>query len=150
MKKLSTLTATILASSVLCVGLPRLGFGAEPSELDQLKSTVKQMEQTIQEMNRKITEMEKQRATPAPAVQPEPTVSGLTPATHPGDASLPLPKAGGSKSGLADKSTQIPDQDTIHDDQLSSPRPGNAPIDPSYQGFMQLFGTFFYQYRQLD
>jgi len=42
---------------------------------------------------------------------------------------------------LSDDTTQIPYQDTIKEDDLSAPRPGNAPLDPSYQGFMQLFGT---------
>src|SRR5438046_2262650 len=141
MKKHLTSKTLSLAITLLLVGLPRLGLGQEANELEKLKSTVKTMEQTIQEMNRKIAEMEKQRAvpSPAPAAQPEPAVPGVPPATHPGAA--PSIKAEASKEDLADAKTQIPYQDTMNEESLGAPRPGNAPLDPSYQGFMQLFGT---------
>lgn len=29
----------------------------------------------------------------------------------------------------------------MKEEDLAAPRPGNAPLDPTYQGFMQLFGT---------
>lgn len=133
MKKNMTLKTLSLGIALLSLGLPRLVIGQETNELEKLKSTVKTMEQTIQEMNRKIAEMERQKAVP------EPAVSGVPPATHPG--ATPSLKAEAAKSDLADATTQIPYQETVSDDQVSAPRPGNAPFDPSYQGFMQLFGT---------
>ncbi len=141
MKKRMTFKMLSLATTLLLVGVPRPGFGQEANELEKLKSTVKAMDQTIQEMNRKIAEMEKQKAAPpsTPTAKSEPAVPGVPPATHPGAS--PLLTAEAAKSNLADETTQIPYQDTMSEDQLSAPRPGNAPLDPSYQGFMQLFGT---------
>ena len=42
---------------------------------------------------------------------------------------------------LADTATLIPFRDSIKEDDVGAARPGNAPSDPSYQGFMQIFGT---------
>ena len=133
MKRNLTLKTLSLAIALLFVGLPRLVIGQETSELEKLKATVKTMEQTIQEMNRKIAEMEKQKA------RPEPAVTGVPPPTHPG--AMPTLKAEPPKEDLADATTKIPYQETMNEESLGAPRPGNAPLDPTYQGFMQLFGT---------
>jgi hypothetical protein len=139
MKKHMSLKALSLATTLLLVGMPRMGLAQPSNELDQLKSTVKAMEQTIQEMNRKITDMEKERtAPPTAAVPPQAPVPGVPPPTHPG-ADL-MPKAE-PPSDLADSTTEIPFQDTMKEDNVGAPRPGNAPLDPTYQGFMQLLGT---------
>ena len=139
MKPNLTVLTLSLATTLLLVGMPRLGLGQETSELEQLKATVKAMEQSIQELNRKIAEMEKQRAAPAAAVPSETPVPAVPPAIHPG-ADL-TPKAQPPADELAEGATQIRYQDSVKEDDLGAPRPGNAPLDPSYQGFMQLFGT---------
>ena len=131
-----------LATALLLVGLPRLGLAQGTSELEQLKSIVKAMEQTIQEQNRRIEQLEKQAKAAPPPVQPatvEPVTPGVPPPTHPG-ADV-KPKAQAPADELADATTQIPYQDSMKEEDLVAPRPGNAPLDPSYQGFMQLFGT---------
>jgi len=101
--------------------------------MSELKSTVKAMEQSIQEMNRKIAGMKNQKA------RPEPAVSGVPPATRQG--ALPSQKAEPPKDDLADATTQIPHQERMNEESPGARRPGNAPLDPSYQGFMQLFGN---------
>ena len=76
-----------------------------------------------------------------PQLQPvslEPAVPGVPPAAHPGADLKPEAQP---PDDLADDTTQIPYRDTVKEEDLSAPRPGNAPLDPSYQGFMQLFGT---------
>jgi len=141
MKKRRTFQMLSLATALPLVGVALPGFGQEVNELEKLKSTIKAMEQTIQEMNRKIAEMEKQKAVPPPppTAQSEPAVPGVPPATHPG--AVPSLKAEVPKEDLADSTTRIPYPDTMNEESLGAPRPGNAPLDPSYQGFMQLFGT---------
>ncbi|MCW5551399.1 MAG: porin [Verrucomicrobiae bacterium] len=131
-----------MVGAVLAAGLPAPACAQNTAELEKLKATVKAMEQTIQEMNRKISELEREKvAVPAPPpAQTEAPNPGVPPATHPGVAS-PASKTEVPKSDLAEQATQVPYQDTIHEDQISAPRPGNAPLDPTYQGFMQLFGT---------
>ncbi len=115
---------------------------AQSSEIDQLRSSVKMMQDTIYSLstnlanaNARLAEMEKREQKPkVPSEQ-----SGVPPASHPGAA--PDLKAEASKSDLADTATPIPYRETSKEDDLGAARPGNAPLDPSYQGFMQLFGT---------
>lgn len=130
----------VLVGAILVAGPPALVYAQDNSELEKLKSTVQSMEQSIQELKNRIVEMERQKAAPIPVAAPrQAPVPGVPPPTHPGAA--PLGKAEPPELDLADQVTRIPSQDTIREDQVSAPRPGNAPLDPSYQGFMQLFGT---------
>ncbi len=125
----------------MAAGLPAPARAQDAAELEKLKTTVKAMEQTIQEMSRKIADLEKQPKTappPAQPVPPEPLIPGVPPPTHPG-ADLKLKAQ--PPDDLADGVTQIPYQDTVKEEDVGAPRPGNAPLDPTYQGFMQLFGT---------
>lgn len=142
MKTHSSLRTLALAGAVLAAGLPGRAQAPDPAELEQLKSAVKAMEQTLQEMNRKIVELEKQRQPAPPPVQPvapAPTPPTIPPPAHPG-ADLPT-RAQPPADELADGTTQIPYRDSMKEEDLGAPRPGNAPLDPTYQGFMQLFGT---------
>jgi hypothetical protein len=141
MKTKSSLKTLSLVGAVWAAGWPGLVQGQDAGELDKLKSTVKSMEQTIQEMNRKIADLEKQsEAAPLPPQPaPPPPVPGVPPSMHPG-ADL-KPKVPPPADELADGTTQVPYQETMKEEDLGAPRPGNAPLDPSYQGFMQLFGT---------
>ncbi|HOB98674.1 MAG TPA: DcaP family trimeric outer membrane transporter [Verrucomicrobiota bacterium] len=141
MKTTSSLRTLALVGAVLATGTSGLAQAQSVGELEQLKSTLKSMEQTIQELNRRIADLENQPKVVPPAVQPvslEPAVPGVPPAAHPGADLKPrtLPP-----DDLADDTTQVPYRDTVKEEDLSAPRPGNAPLDPSYQGFMQLFGT---------
>src|SRR5690349_12405099 len=129
------------------VGLAMLIFmnlivaaSGQNSEIDQLRSAVKAMQETINNLstnlanaNARLAEIEKQsKAAQAAPVE----ASGVPPATHPG--AMPNVKPEPPKSDLADETTPIPYQDTINEDAAGAARPGNAPIDPTYQGFMQL------------
>lgn len=138
----SSLRTLILAGTVLTTGLPGVVHGQDAGELEKLKSTLKTMEQTIQELNRRIADLEQQPKAVPPPVQPlppAPTPPSVPAATHPG-ADL-KPKAQPPGDELSDGTTQVPYQDSVKEEDLSAPRPGNAPLDPTYQGFMQLFGT---------
>lgn len=141
MKAHSLLKTLTLGGAVVLGGVPGLVRAQDPSELEKLKATVKAMEQTIQEMNRKIAELERQPKAvllPAQPIPTEPVVAGVPPPHHPGaDAEL---KARPPED-LADGVSLIPYQDTMKEEDLGAPRPGNAPLDPTYQGFMQLLGT---------
>lgn len=140
--KANSLAKTLtLAGAVIAVGAPGLAQAQDAAELEKLKASVKAMEQTIQEMNRKIADLERQPKTAPPPVQPvspEPVIPGVPPPSHPGADGKLISQP---RDDLADGFTQIPYQDTMREEGLSAPRPGNAPLDPSYQGFMQLFGT---------
>lgn len=139
MKRNLILKTLALVGTVMVAGAPGLAQAQDAAELEKLKATVKAMEQTIQEINRKIADLEKQPKAAPPPVQPAPSVvPGVPPPTHPGaDLKVKAP----APSDLADGTTRIPYQDTMKEENMSAPRPGNAPLDPSYQGFMQLFGT---------
>lgn len=141
MKPNSSLRTLALAGALLAAGASRPAQAQSAGELEQLKSTLKSMEQTIQELNRRIADLENQPKVVTPAVQPvslEPAVPGVPPAAHPG---ADLKQRTQPPDDLADDITQVPYRDTVKEEDLSAPRPGNAPLDPSYQGFMQLFGT---------
>jgi hypothetical protein len=132
----------ILSGTILIAGAHLPVLAQDAGELEKLKSAVKSLEQTVQELNRKIADLEKQpRVAPPPAqpVPPPEATPGVPPPTHPG-ADL-KPKALPPADELADATTQIPYQDSVKEEDLGAPRPGNAPLDPTYQGFMQLFGT---------
>ena len=114
------------------------------SELDQLKSAVSSMEQTIQELKNKIRELEQRQApsthpataTPSAPVAPASTV----PVTASIDAATSTPTS--PKPGdLSDRDSVMRHRETVLDDNSAAPRPGNAPMDPTYKGFMPLFGT---------
>ncbi len=119
---------------------------AQDTELDQLRASVKSMQEAINNLNTnlakanaKLSELEKeqqQRVAPQPA---PPEQSGVPPSPQPYE--WPSLKPDPSKSDLADATTQIPDRDTINEDNLGAARPGNAPLDPTYKGFTPLFGT---------
>jgi len=120
----------------LAAGMPGIAQGQVTNDLEKLKATVMAMEQTIQELKGRIADLEKQPNAAPPAVQ---AVSGVSPATPPGAEVKPKTQAPANE--LADGMTQIPYQDSVKEEDLSAPRPGNAPLDPTYDGFMQLFGT---------
>lgn len=130
-----------LVGAIWAAVLPGTLQGQDASELEMLKATAKSMEQAIQELNRRIADLEQQpTAAPLPAqpLVPAQAVPGVPPSTHPGADLRPRDVP---PDDLSDGTTQIPFYDTMKEDNVGAPRPGNAPLDPSYQGFMQLFGT---------
>ena len=145
MKATSLLRSLTLVGALLAAGVPGIARAQDASELEKLKSAVKSLEQTVQELNRRIAEMEKQsKAAPTPAQVAQPVPSdqaapAMPPAMRPG--ALSSVPAEAAKSDLAEEASPIRYQDSMSEDQLSAPRPGNAPLDPTYEGFMQLFGT---------
>jgi hypothetical protein len=138
-----TSKAWCLAAALLFLGMPLPSHGQQTNELEGLKSTIKSLQQTIEEMNRKIAELEKQQkaSPPAPATPLEKPIPGVPPPTHPGQITDQKVKSTPPAADLSDGTVPMLYQDTVKEDELAAPRPGNAPLDPSYQGFMQLFGT---------
>ncbi|HNQ89048.1 MAG TPA: DcaP family trimeric outer membrane transporter [Verrucomicrobiota bacterium] len=142
MKPNSPLKTFALIGAFLAAGTSGLAQVQSSGDLEQLRSAVQSMEQTIRELNRRIADLERQPKAAPPPVQPvgpEPAAPGAPQPTPPG-ADV-TPKAPAPPSDLSDGTTQIPYHDTVKEEDLSAPRPGNAPLDPSYQGFMQLLGT---------
>ena len=140
----------MLASAVTTFSTSTLLHAQPAAELEQLKTTMKSMEQTlksmqqlIDEQNRKIAELEKQqRAAPlAPIVTTERAMPGVPPPTHPGQALELKTNITPPTHDLSDDQSPIQYQETVKEDELAAPRLGNAPLDPTYQGFMQLMGT---------
>ena len=142
--------AILVVCAAMMSGAPAAVRGQAAADLEQIKAAMKSMEQTmksmqqlIDEQNRKIAELEKQQkaTTTPPMAEMEIPVPGVPSPTHAGHTpemkQKPEPPAG----ALSDAQTLLQYQDTVKEDDLAAPRPGNAPLDPSYRGFMQLFGT---------
>jgi hypothetical protein len=112
-------------------------------ELDQLKSSVSVMEQTIQELKNRIRELEqRQPASPAvPAPSPVATTPPAPSVTTDATAKAAAQLRTTAPADLADHDSPMKHRDTVMEDNAAAPRPGNAPIDPTYAGFMPLFGT---------
>ncbi|MBE7498225.1 MAG: porin [Verrucomicrobiaceae bacterium] len=111
------------------LGTPATGAESEAAELARLRATVAQMEKMMQRMQGQIAEL--QRKSSAPAAKPLP----------PQTAKPAQPKPVPDTHQLSDAKSTMRHRDTVTGDNLSAPRPGNAPIDPSYKGFMQIPDT---------
>ncbi len=127
----------LVAAFVLVAPLRATAQGA--SELDTLKSAVSNMEKTILELKQQIRQLE-QRHAPATAVAPV-TAPATAPAAVPAVDQTIVPDKRQPGDDLADRTSPMRHRETIAGDNLAAPRPGNAPIDPSYAGFMPLFGS---------
>jgi hypothetical protein len=107
------------------------------SELEELKTKAAEMEKAFEELKGRIQRIESQQGG-APATNPPPaTVAPAAPSAAPAIAAAKTPPA----DDLADHGSARIHRDTLSEDNVASPRPGNAPIDPTYEGYMQLFGT---------
>lgn len=140
MKRFIHRTLALAAVVLMISGAPAR---AQDSEVDQLRSSMKSMQEMINNLttnlanaNARLAELEKKTNTPLPDPAEQPAVAATTETV-----ATPAPKADASKSDLADATTPIPYRDTINEDNIGAARPGNAPIDPTYEGFMPLFGT---------
>ncbi len=145
MKNTSKRLGLALMGSLLAGATPLTAPAQDASELDRLKAAVSAMEQTIQELKGQIHNLEtrQQPGSPVPAPtatapSPAPTPSTTTPSVAPGSAHVP---ATVPKGDLSDRESAMRHRETVMEDNHAAPRPGNAPIDPTYAGFMPLFGT---------
>ena len=129
-----------LLLAVLLAQVARLHATAQGvAELETLKSAVSNMERTIFDLKEKIRQIE-QRQSPATEVVPA-AAQESTPSAVPARDKATAPVTRQPADDLADRTSPMRHRETIAGDNLAAPRPGNAPIDPSYAGFMPLFGT---------
>ncbi|MGE4180743.1 MAG: DcaP family trimeric outer membrane transporter, partial [Limisphaerales bacterium] len=114
------------------------------AELDQLKTTVSSMERTIQELKDKIRELEQRQGSVPRQVDPSSAVTATARPTPAPDSAPSTAAATSQKpapSDLEDHTSAMKHRETVSGDNVAAPRPGNAPMDPTYAGFMPLFGT---------
>lgn len=134
----------LVAVGLIAAGSPPTATAQNAGELDQLKSTVSSMEQTIQELKNKIRELEQRQDAATRTTAPSPATAATQPATTPG-SSLPATAAAApakpTPGDLEDHDSAMKHRQTVSGDNVAAPRPGNAPMDPTYAGFMPLFGT---------
>ena len=120
-------------------GLAVTARAESKSEIQQLKSTMAEMEKTMEAMKKRIQQLEagqKTTSTPAPAPAASKSRKTSAPAAAPAIAAAPSAPA-----GLSDRTSRMKHRETIAGDNIPAPRPGNAPIDPTYAGFTPLSGT---------
>jgi hypothetical protein len=130
----------LVAIGWLTAGTSPMATAQNASELDQLKTAVSSMEQTIQELKSKIRELEQRQDTATRTASPSPTTTMTQPAAvsaSPPTAAIAKPVPG----DLEDHDSAMKHRQTVSSDNDAAPRPGNAPMDPTYAGFMPLFGT---------
>ncbi len=108
----------------------------EEDELARLRATVMRMEKAMQEMQGQIAELQQQKKSAAPAAR---LSAANKPSLTPADAFKTKPTPDAAK--LSESKSMMRHRDTVTGDNLSAPRPGNAPMDPTYQGFMQIPDT---------
>jgi hypothetical protein len=126
---------SLLAGITLLAGLsaPQAYAEDDAAELARLRATVMRMEKAMQEMQGQIAQLQKQKTAPTP------TRVAASSAPPPADVvkTKPVPEA----AGLNDSKSTMRHRDTVTGDNLAAPRPGNAPMDPSYKGFIPIPDT---------
>jgi len=110
------------------------------AEVDRLKSAVSEMEKMILQMKGQIDELQKRQPAPPATTTVTPAATNPPPAAATKAVTV-TDKPVASEANLADQDSRMRHRDTVLGDNVAAPRPGNAPVDPTYAGFMPLFGT---------
>ncbi|MBE2285130.1 MAG: porin [Prosthecobacter sp.] len=125
---------------VLCIALMSAGSAtgvraeSQAAELEHLRTTVARMEVMMQQMQRQIAQLQNQNGVANPVGQTQAASGHARPPSGLVQSSSPASEA----PRLSDSESKMRHRDTVTGDNVSAPRPGNAPIDPSYKGFMQI------------
>jgi hypothetical protein len=149
MKLIRHLRFPLVTSIALTFAALILPVRAQSSaEVEQLKATVAAMEKTIAEMKAKIEKWEAKETAQTVSTNPPPAATTAAKPAAPGAPAVASATDPATKvkleptaAGLADHGSARVHHDTISEDNAGAARPGNAPIDPTYAGFMPLFGT---------
>lgn len=120
---------------------PHASAESEAAEIARLRDTVARMEKMMQAMQGQIAELQKDQKD-APTVASQSKTSAASSATS-SVASRSKPEAADIQTKpapdaakLSESTSKMRHRDTLTGDNLSAPRPGNAPMDPTYKGFM--------------
>lgn len=96
----------------------------------RLRAAVEENQRTIAELKKQLEESNSKHEKDLKSVREDlKAVPGA-----PGSASA-------QDASLADHGTVLPYTPSVHNEHLSAPRPGNAPLDPEYEGFFQFYDT---------
>lgn len=123
---------------LFAAAIPQARAESEAAELERLRATVARMEMMMQQMQGQIAELQQQNKSAArAALSSRPAPAQANGPVNVVAKSSPAPET----ARLSDSESKMRHRDTVTGDNLSAPRPGNAPIDPSYKGFMQIPDT---------
>jgi len=97
--------------------------------LRRLEQNQEQLQRELDAKDARIKELERQVHEAQAMTAPSAAITSVT------------PNSAAGKSRLANESTRVRPRKSMADEQDASPRPGNAPLDPYYSGFMQIAGS---------
>lgn len=113
------------ASAAPAASVPASPAPAETTEVEALKRELAAQDAKLQTLQAEVTELKSRTA-------PQTATAGAS-------GGEPAPEAQrDNRESLSDQGTTLPSDTTVQGEGIGAPRPGNAPLDPSYAGFVPI------------